>query len=54
MVSSRPESLSLDSLEEDAVRRALEASSGNRSLAARRLGINRTMLYHKLRRFGLG
>lgn len=54
MVSSRPESLSLDSLEEDAVRRALEASSGNRSLAARRLGIHRTTLYHKLRRFGLG
>lgn len=48
-----PLELSLDSLEEDAVRRALEASSGNRSLAARRLGIHRTTLYHKMRRFGL-
>ena len=46
-------SLSLDSLEEDAVRRALAASEGNRSLAARQLGIHRTTLYHKMRRFGI-
>ncbi|MFT6712963.1 MAG: transcriptional regulator of acetoin/glycerol metabolism, partial [Planctomycetota bacterium] len=46
-------SLSLDALEEDAVRRALAASSGNRSLAARQLGIHRTTLYHKMRRFGI-
>lgn len=45
--------VSLDTLEEDAVRRALELSGGNRSLAARRLGIHRTTLYHKMRRFGL-
>ena len=46
-------SLSLETLEEDAVRRALAASSGNRSLAARQLGIHRTTLYHKMRRFGI-
>ena len=54
-VSSDPgtSSLSLETLEEDAVRRALAASSGNRSLAARQLGIHRTTLYHKMRRFGI-
>lgn len=46
-------SLSLDVLEEQAVRRALAQSDGNRSLAARHLGIHRTTLYHKMRRFGL-
>lgn len=46
-------SLSLEAIEEDAVRRALSASSGNRSLAARQLGIHRTTLYHKMRRFGI-
>jgi DNA-binding NtrC family response regulator len=45
--------VSLDALEEDAVKRALEQSGGNRSLAARQLGIHRTTLYHKMRRFGL-
>ncbi len=46
--------LSLDHLEERAVRQALADSGGNRSLAARRLGIHRTTLYHKLKRFDLG
>jgi DNA-binding NtrC family response regulator len=52
---SRPASdtLSLEILEEEAVRRALSASAGNRSLAARQLGIHRTTLYHKMRRFGI-
>lgn len=45
--------VSLDALEERAVKRALEQSGGNRSLAARQLGIHRTTLYHKMRRFGL-
>lgn len=49
-----PGDVSLDRLEERAIRRALADSGGNRSLAARRLGIHRTTLYHKLRRFGLG
>ena len=48
------EDLSLESLEEQAIRAALAESGGNRSLAARRLGIHRTTLYHKLRRYGMG
>ncbi|MDF1799715.1 MAG: sigma 54-interacting transcriptional regulator [Planctomycetota bacterium] len=46
--------LSLETLEEQAIRAALAESGGNRSLAARRLGIHRTTLYHKLRRYGMG
>jgi len=41
-------------LEAEMVRRALHASGGNRTEAARRLGINRQALYEKLRRHGLG
>ena len=35
-------------LERELIRRALEASGGNRAEAARRLGINRRLLYYKL------
>jgi DNA-binding NtrC family response regulator len=35
-------------LERELIRRALEASGGNRAEAARRLGINRRLLYSKL------
>ena len=44
---------SLEALEEVAVRRALENHAGNRSQAARELGIHRTTLYQKMRRYGL-
>jgi len=44
---------SLEELEEVAVRRALEEHGGNRSRAARALGIHRTTLYQKMRRYGL-
>lgn len=44
---------SLEALEEAAVRRALENHAGNRSQAARELGIHRTTLYQKMRRYGL-
>ena len=40
-------------VEEAMIRRALQACGGNRSDAARRLGINRQLLYEKLRRYGL-
>jgi two-component system NtrC family response regulator len=40
-------------LEEALIRRALERCSGNRSEAAKRLNINRQMLYTKLKRYGL-
>lgn len=48
-----PTSGSLEELEEVAVRRALEEHGGNRSRAARALGIHRTTLYQKMRRYGL-
>ncbi len=35
------------------VRHALEACNGNRTEAARRLNINRQLLYTKMQRYGL-
>ena len=43
----------LRSVEECLIRRVLEECDGNRSEAARLLGINRTTLYNKLERYGL-
>jgi DNA-binding NtrC family response regulator len=40
-------------LEETMIRKALEASGGNRTEAARRLNINRQLLYTKMQRYGL-
>lgn len=40
-------------LERELIRRALEASGGNRAEAARRLGINRRLLYSKLEEHGI-
>lgn len=40
-------------LEETMIRNALEASGGNRTEAARRLNINRQLLYTKMQRYGL-
>jgi len=40
-------------LEEAMIRRALDASGGNRAEAARRLSINRQLLYAKMQRYGL-
>jgi DNA-binding NtrC family response regulator len=44
---------SLEEAEELAVRQALEAHGGNRSRAARELGIHRSTLLRKMKRFGL-
>ena len=41
--------LSLDELEVQAIRQAVEAAGGNISVAARRLGISRNTIYRKLR-----
>jgi DNA-binding NtrC family response regulator len=41
-------------LEETMIRSALEACGGNRTEAARRLNINRQLLYTKMQRYGLG
>jgi DNA-binding NtrC family response regulator len=45
---------SLRSVEERLIRRVLEELDGNRSRAAKVLGINRTTLYNKLRLYGIG
>jgi len=43
----------LRELEESHIRRVLARTAGNRSRAARILGVNRTTLYSKLRRYGI-
>jgi sigma-54 dependent transcriptional regulator, acetoin dehydrogenase operon transcriptional activator AcoR len=44
-----PAGRSLDDIEIDAIRRALDAAGGNISEAAKRLGISRNTIYRKLR-----
>jgi two-component system, NtrC family, response regulator AtoC len=44
---------SLDSLERDAIKRALERWKGNRSRAADELGISRRTIQNKIKRYGL-
>ena len=44
---------SLESLEIDAIRQALELHQGNKSRAARALGISASTLYEKLKRYGI-
>ena len=44
---------SLRSVEERVIRRVLEELDGNRSRAAKVLGINRATLYNKLRLYGI-
>ena len=43
--------LNLKKMEERLIRRALEATGGNRSRSARLLGVNRATLYNKLRAY---
>lgn len=43
----------LQSPEKDLILKALDSADGNRNEAAKALGINRTTLYKKMRRFGL-
>jgi transcriptional regulator with GAF, ATPase, and Fis domain len=45
--------LSIAKSEEDQIRRALEASGGNRDRAARLLGISRATIYRKMREYAL-
>jgi two-component system response regulator HydG len=46
-------SLSLEAVEKNAVLRMLEAANGNKSEAARRLGITRKTLHKKLKKYGV-
>ena len=47
------EDLSLQAVEKAHISRVIRETDGNRSKAARLLGVNRTTLYNKLRRYGL-
>jgi len=48
-----PEELSLEEVEKMTVLRTLESTKGNKSEAARRLGITRRTLHKKLKRYGM-
>jgi DNA-binding NtrC family response regulator len=50
---TRADTLDLRKLERAAIQRALQATDGNVSEAARRLGIGRTTLYRKMAAFGM-
>jgi len=50
---SEVEDLSLSAMEKEHIRRVIRETAGNRSQAARLLGVNRTTLYNKLKRHGL-
>jgi len=47
------EGVTLREMEIDLIRRTLIHSDGNKSLAARRLGISRKALYEKIQRYAL-
>ena len=51
-VSAEPRAL--EEVEKEAILAALDASGGNKSETARRLGINRKTLHKKLKRYGVG
>ncbi len=50
---SNPSTMGLDRLEDEAIRSALSRHGGNKSHAAKELGIHRTTLLRKMRRWGL-
>jgi two-component system response regulator HydG len=47
------ESVLLETVEKEAILQTLAASRGNKSEAARRLGITRRTLHKKLKRYGV-
>lgn len=47
------EGVVLDDVERDLLRQALERTTGNRTRAARLLGITRNQLRYRIRKFGL-
>src|SRR6185295_12463248 len=48
-----PAHLTLEEIEKLAIAQALRLTGGNKSEAAERLGIHRTSLYDKIRRYGI-
>jgi len=53
VVAESPAPVSMREAEQDAIQRALQNTEGNKTQAARLLGISRKQLYAKLRAFGL-
>jgi len=58
-ISKRPPpslagAVTMDEVEREAIRTALDATGGNRRKAAERLGIGERTLYEKLKRYGIG
>jgi two-component system response regulator AtoC len=51
--TASPELLELESLEREAIRKALERCGGNRSKAALELGLGRRTIQYKIKRYGL-
>ncbi|HQU74494.1 MAG TPA: helix-turn-helix domain-containing protein, partial [Calditrichia bacterium] len=49
----RPESLHLETLEKEAIRKALKKNGGNISQTARELGLTRAALYRRMEKFNL-
>ena len=54
MISSKGEVRELSSLEEEAIRFAIQVYNGRMSEVARRLGIGRSTLYRKLKEYDIG
>ena len=52
-LSSRPELTTLQALEQQAIRQALSATGGDRTRAAKLLGIGKTTIYRKLKEYGM-
>ncbi|MBK7972455.1 MAG: hypothetical protein IPK07_03935 [Deltaproteobacteria bacterium] len=46
-------SLAIDSLEREAIERALTRTGGDKAKASKLLGIDRSTLYRKIKRYGL-
>jgi DNA-binding NtrC family response regulator len=53
MLQAEPQSTKLEDIEQDAVRRAFAAARGDATTTAKLLGIGRSSVYRKLRKYGL-
>jgi len=51
--SSRQDLTTLQALEQQAIRQALQATGGDRVRAAKLLGIGKTTIYRKLKEYGI-
>ena len=51
--SEESSSPSLDQIEKDVIQKTLQGARGNKSLAAKRLGISRRTLYRKIEEYAI-